>query len=417
MTTPNPRQQLRLQMESHLTLEDIRALCFDLNLNYENLSGDTVKSKVLALIGDMTRQGRLAALLEALREERPHIAWPSAASLLGQTPPEQPQPTPPPPTKGPVAEQPAVQGKVNQPTPNTTKTTPTPEPTITQSTPAKPAIDTGLPRFHDETGFCLPADDDLGFVMIPAGPFLMGSSDQDQDAGEDERPQHTVHLESFYMAKYPVTVAQFRYFLKQSNRQPTNVDCLKDPNTHPVRYVTWYEALAYTQWLNGCLLQWTGTPTWLKEQLRKSWQVTLPSEAQWEKAARGEKGNIYPWGNMFIASNANHAGTGLDTTSPVGSFHGGVSPYGLHDMVGNVWEWTRSLYDRGGVLSIFRLNVFKYPYQANDGREDLSKYNRVLRGGSFSSEPTYLRCASRAKLHPHYDYGYSGFRICVSLLL
>jgi formylglycine-generating enzyme required for sulfatase activity len=258
----------------------------------------------------------------------------------------------------------------------------------------------------------------LGFVEIPGGEFLMGSDkDQDGQARDVELPQHTVTLPAYYMARYPVTVAQFRVFVEDSGRELQHNKALEGPENHPVRFVTWHEALAYCKWLTEALRSWKETPQALRSVLNpgqngeRPWRVILPSEAEWEKAARGEKGLIYPWGDSFEGERANYKGSGIDNSSAVGCFPGGAAPLGLLDMSGNVWEWTRSLLGTGSEPA------YKYPYDPGDGREDLQKEDkwlRVVRGGSAWSEKDRLRCASRVRYPPNGDYGHVGFRVVVS---
>jgi formylglycine-generating enzyme required for sulfatase activity/GTPase SAR1 family protein len=268
----------------------------------------------------------------------------------------------------------------------------------------------GDPRFHDENRFFLPNDEMLGFVEIPAGPFYMGSDpEQDPEAEEREQPQHTLNLEKFYMARYPVTVAQFKLFVKRSGYKPAREDSLKGLVNHPVRRVTWYDAIAYCKWLAHRLRE--QETTLLATLLWDGYTVTLPSEAEWEKAARGTDSRIYPWDNTFDEDRANHKGLALQTTSAVGSFPGGESGYKLLDMGGNVWEWTRSIWGDSAQPS------FGYPYDQNDGRENLNKgdnWFRVLRGGGFYDDNKALRCTSRLKGRPVDWSDNIGIRVCVS---
>ena len=231
------------------------------------------------------------------------------------------------------------------------------------------------------------------WITIPAGEFWMGGERRD-----GERSVHRIHLNSYLIARVPVTNAQYLLFVQatdhqapdhwQDNRSPKGLE------SHPVVNVNWNDALAYCRWLS----QVTGKA------------ITLPSEAEWEKAARGDKDKReYPWGDTFEAARCNGRPLGLGSTTPVGIFQEGASPYGCLDMSGNVWEWTRSVYD-------------EYPYpvegKALQQREDLgasSSHSRVLRGGSFGhNDEGYLRCAARYYSDPFDGYVDLGFRVCAS---
>ncbi|MBU2547261.1 MAG: SUMF1/EgtB/PvdO family nonheme iron enzyme [Proteobacteria bacterium] len=277
----------------------------------------------------------------------------------------------------------------------------------------------GDPRFRPEA-FFLPADDMLGFVEIPAGPFLMGSDKkQDPSAYDDELPQHPVTLQGFYIGRYPVTVAQFRAFVEDSGYGPKYAEYIKGLDTHPVAYVTWHDTRAYCDWLTDRLRSWEGTPEPLAGLLRngsgdgKPWRVILPSEAEWEKAARGKDGRIHPWGDEIDPDRANYDDTGIGATSPAGCFPAGAGPYGCLDMAGNVWEWTRSLWgkERGKP-------DFKYPYDPADRRRENLKagdeISRVLRGGAFYYLVRLLRCAFRYRFVPGYRGRLTGFRVSLS---
>jgi formylglycine-generating enzyme required for sulfatase activity len=159
---------------------------------------------------------------------------------------------------------------------------------------------------------------------------------------------------------------------------------------HPVVNVSWDDALAYCKWLG--------------EKIQKP--ITLPSEAEWEKAARGDKDKrSYPWGDDWRELHCNSIGLSLIDTTPVGLFLNGASPNGVLDMSGNVWEWTRSIYKA-------------YPYKLDDGREELqSKENRLLRGGSFVYASEFARCAYRYWNYPLYRSRIFGFRVVVSPIL
>jgi formylglycine-generating enzyme required for sulfatase activity len=273
-------------------------------------------------------------------------------------------------------------------------------------------------RFHAADAWYLPDEPLLGFVEIPAGPFLMGSNpERDRNATEDEQPQHEVTLPCYYIARYPVTVAQFQEFVKESRHRLDDEDSLHGRPNHPVVNVTWYDALAYCKWLTERLREWGKTPEPLATLLRQEgWRVTVPSEAEWEKVARGPstgsgEGHIYPWGDEFDPDKANTNETGINGTSAVGCFPQGASPYGVLDLSGNVWEWTRSLWGRD-----LGKPDFSYPYSPQDGRENLDASNdvlRVLRGGAYWYPLRYARCAFRLWYNPDYRNWVRGFRVVV----
>jgi formylglycine-generating enzyme required for sulfatase activity len=162
---------------------------------------------------------------------------------------------------------------------------------------------------------------DERWVVVPAGPFLMGSSD-------NEKPQHTVELATYRIARYPVTNAEYQAFVQDSGHGPPQhwygEDYPEGEGNHPVVNVYWLDALAYCEWLS----EKTGKP------------YRLPTEAEWEKAARGTDGRIYPWGNEWDETKLNSRDSGPGDTTPVGQYSpGGDSPYGAADMAGNVLCW------------------------------------------------------------------------------
>ena len=273
----------------------------------------------------------------------------------------------------------------------------------------------GDPRFRPDTWY-LTDEPLLGFVEIQEGPFLMGSDkEQDQDAYEDESPRHTVHLPSYYISRYPVNVAQFRAFIQQSGYQPQGSwEQYGEFENHPVVSVTWYDAVEYCQWLTKKFKVWEGMPEPISSTIRdQGWQVRLPTEAEWENAARGTDGRRFPWGDAPASTDkANYGDTGIGSTSAVGCFPGGGSPYGCQDMAGNVWEWTHTLWETD-----IAKKTFKYPYNLDDGRENESagsKSMRVLRGGSFYDPVRSLRCAYRFRLSPDLRDRDIGFRVVVA---
>jgi formylglycine-generating enzyme required for sulfatase activity len=239
----------------------------------------------------------------------------------------------------------------------------------------------GDPRFDPEHGF-LPREALLGFVEVSAGKFLMGDGDS----------QHKVELPRFFISRFPVTVAQYSAFVA-STGYGADPRSLGGVANHPVTDVSWNDALAYCAWLQERLVEWG--------RVEAGWKVTLPSEAEWEKAARGLEGWEFPWGEDADPEKANYDETGIADTSTVGCFPRGASPYRCEEMSGNVWEWTRSI-DK------------EYPYVKNDGREDLAESSealRVLRGGAFDAVTRYVRCAFRDSLVPRFRVRYVGFRL------
>jgi len=254
------------------------------------------------------------------------------------------------------------------------------------------------------------ADDMLGFVKIPAGHFLMGSADDDRSAFDDEKPQHKLTLPEYYLGRYPVTVGQFRAYCEMAEVRPKYPDALKGASNLPVAWVSWYEAVEYCKWLTKELRASEQTPEGLRGLLLgeggEKWQVTLPSEAEWERAARGREGRRWPWGNEWNAGRANCAETKIGGRTPVGCFYEGRNPDGLEEMSGNVWEWTRSLWAD-----------YPYPQDSEDQRkrEALTGAGpRVVRGGSSFYGPRGVRCASRSHFHPDYRDDHLGFRLALA---
>jgi formylglycine-generating enzyme required for sulfatase activity len=269
----------------------------------------------------------------------------------------------------------------------------------------------GDPRF-DPQRFHLPADEMLGFVHIPADAAfrigtrkanaqqvreITGSQVPDREINDDLTP-----TPAFYIARYPVTVAQLRTFVEATGRAPGDANALRDPDNRPVRYINWHEALAYCDWLNETLanaavLDGTEAARLVREE---SWRVALPSELEWEKAARGGLADaVFSWGDTPDPNRANYWDSEIGTTSAVGCFP--ANGFGLSDMIGNVWEWTRSGYA-------------PYPYQGDDGRErpEPKEDDRlVVRGGAWNHLPDHARCAIRLRPRPDYRDFSLGFRV------
>lgn len=238
-------------------------------------------------------------------------------------------------------------------------------------------------------------------VTIPAGEFLMGSTEEEVKQGvarENETPQHTVQLPAFEIGRYPITNLEYRAFVEAAGHKPPKhweggqfPDELAD---HPVIYVSWGDAVAYCQWLS--------------ETTGKTYR--LPTEAEWEKAASWESGGAggqklrYPWGNEFDKDRCNTEEAGIGTTTPVGQYSpDGDSPYGCADMAGNVWEWCSTI-----------LQVKAYPFQVQDEWTEayLKKDGRrVVRGGAFNDYAGAARAAYRGRYNNYYNYRNDGFRV------
>jgi formylglycine-generating enzyme required for sulfatase activity len=199
---------------------------------------------------------------------------------------------------------------------------------------------------------------DLETILIPAGPFLMG---------EDLRP---IFLPDFRIAKYPVTNEHYFRFVKATNHRPPD-HWLRDGTYpsglthHPVVFVSWEDATAYAEW--------TG--------------ARLPTEAEWEKAARGTDGRLYPWGNEFIPENCNSSESKSSSTCSVETHPGGVSPYGVMDMAGNTWEWTSSLYEEGQEWRVLKGGAWDYK-----GIKDTRCAHRVYFSTNFRNSAVGFRC-------------------------
>ena len=328
--------------------------------------------------------------------------------------------------------------------------------------------------------------DAMPFCYVPPGPFQMG---EDQEYQEDDpniqailnsvRPRHEVDIPyGYWLGQYPVTNAQFQAFVEEGgyedarnweeaiahgfwkagaaqgytwlaetrNWEWRTLDRPHDyghpfnlPN-HPVVGVNWYEALAFTRWLTR---RWQAAGILPGAAADVEWRVCLPSEAEWEKGARGGAAlpetppvaalaglpTLTPLSRLRRAAadepawgpeQANQRSSKIEATSGVGCFPAGRSPYGCEEMVGNVWEWTRSLYgrydaekSRGGTWTFDPL--YAYPYRPDDGRErpDRDSYwGRILRGGSWADDQPWPRCGSRYLDHPDSRFDHYGFRVC-----
>lgn len=263
-------------------------------------------------------------------------------------------------------------------------------------------------------------------ITIPAGSFRMGTPDADRsglatryggtrESYAEESPQHEVWLDTFAIAQVPVTNALYAVFQEATNAHRPIIwggalpDELRD---HPVVDISWHEAQAFCGWLG-------------KQTGRR---YRLPTEAEWEKSARGDDGRVFPWGNDFDLQRCNVRESGLGITTPVGRYPAGASPYGVLEMAGTVWEWTQSL-------------QAPYPYRADDGRNGSEpqierraprllqrllrtapehapppvEMRRIIRGGCFANPEGFARCACRLRLQPERRTPFLGIRLALDV--
>ncbi len=260
----------------------------------------------------------------------------------------------------------------------------------------------------------------LGFIEIPRGPFVMGSRQGDKEAYDDEfgNPDSLSIDYPYWIARYPVTVGQFSVFVEaeayterqwwtepgrawRDKEQPIYPRYWKEQQAHPnrpVMGVSWFEAWAYCRWLEAQLRQCGQFP------FPEDYALRLPTEAEWEKAARQGDGRRYPWGDEdWDEERANIHQSEIGRPTAVGMYPQGATLAELHDASGNVLEWT---------LSQFR----DYPYQPGEGRNDLEAEEApVVRGGSWFGDQWGARCAFRYRNPPDVADDNLGFRVVVSL--
>ncbi len=228
-------------------------------------------------------------------------------------------------------------------------------------------------------------------VLVPAGQFLMGS---DYGAA-DEEPQHTVTMSAYYIDQYEVTNARYAECVKAGPcKPPTSFNSVTHPNYYdnpdfanfPVIQVTWPMAKAYCEWRGA----------------------RLPSEAEWEKAARGDDGRPFPWGeqepNCTFANFWNDEPDCVGDVAEVGKYNKGVSPFNLFDMAGNVWEWVADWYDD----TYYASTPLENPLGPDSGTF------RIVRGGAWSNGAGSIRTTTRGRNLPNKSYNYVGLR-CVRL--
>ena len=244
----------------------------------------------------------------------------------------------------------------------------------------------------------------MGFVEVEAGEFLMGSNPLlDRLAYENERwssrqRQGEVYLPTFFISRYETTIAQFSVYADEVGLDIGQINLVGPPDLAAYN-VTWSDAVGYASWLDSKLRSSPLTPERLKAILEGGGRVTLPSEAEWEKAARSTDGRIFPWGSQPTSDFANF--NAIEVYS-VGSKLCDECAYGLSDMAGNVWEFTRS-------------PLQDYPYDPADDLDNLSEDALwVMRGGSFADSINNVRAAVRGAVDPGVRSKTIGFRVVIS---
>ncbi len=254
------------------------------------------------------------------------------------------------------------------------------------------------PQFRADAWF-LPDEDLLGFVEIPDGSFTMGSG----EANATDQ-QLAVNLSRYFIARYEVTVAQFRACVDAGGCSAGDIHALNGPDDYPVRLVSWHEAVAYCEWLTTQLRGWSGTPATIRRLLRQDgWHVVLPSEAQWERAARGTVRRVFPWeGDTVDRTRATYL---RGDVVAVGSYPAGATPEGVFNLAGNVSEW---------VEDDWHDDHHAAPADGSAWVDEPRGIRRVLRGGAFSHSKRDVRADFRSWYFLEVRDDRLGFRVVVS---
>ena len=232
------------------------------------------------------------------------------------------------------------------------------------------------------------ARDGSEMLLVPAGEFEMGDGETyPLKMNLDDQPRHRVYLDAYYIGKYAVTNAQYARFVGETGHRPPGNRFWKKPEkaNHPVVSISWDDAMAYAKWA-GC---------------------DLPTEAQWEKAARGPDGFVYPWGNEWDGTKCrNSVETKAEGTVPVDDHPQGVSGYGTFQQAGNVWEWCSDWYGD---------DYYTSPEASRNPSGPAKGYYRVSRGGCWwNDSPSYFRGAYRDAFGPFRTFEHLGFRLVMT---
>lgn len=237
------------------------------------------------------------------------------------------------------------------------------------------------------------------WVEVPGGSFWMGAQKAregvpgyDREAFPDESPIRYITVSPFRLARHPVTNAEYAVFVEETGKEPPKhweggrIPGGKDE--HPVVHVSWNDAVAFCEWLSRRI-----------SKGGESNFIRLPTEVEWEYAARGEGGRRFPWGDAEPSERLANFGGNVGDTTPTGSYPDGATPEGVHDLAGNVWEWCGDWFGA-------------YPQEADEDRTGPASGGRVLRGGAFGHSPGVLRAAYRASYRPGVTDNCLGFRVC-----
>ncbi|KAA3662692.1 MAG: hypothetical protein DWQ04_12730 [Chloroflexi bacterium] len=406
MTTDNVAYltELHQLLSEYFNLAEIQALCFELGIDYESVPGDEKPSRIRALILSMARNGRLPNLVAAAHQMRRHVDWPPVPNDF-QLPKS---------LAGDGMAVPANQHHIYGD--DITVGNITNAKAIAVGRGASVTYQEGLSveevaelvvelknkeQLHElqqsesllnaKANALLPHEPET--VPVSAGSFWMGADEHALEA-----PRHEVDLRAYFIGKYLVTNRQYAEFIRQAKRPSPNTpdwflgQPVKERQDYPAVGVSWYDAQAYCQWLS--------------ETTGKTYR--LPTEAEWEKAARGTDGRLYPWGNEWQEGMCNQGG---DEITAVTAYDKHRSPYGCVDMIGNVQQWTSTIWGSNRHQS-----DYPYPYRPDareqvDAGDDRHRLRRIYRGSTFSDAFQQCRCSIRKHDRPKSAKLTRGFRV------
>lgn len=333
---------------SHFNVEELRTLCFDLNIDYESLPGEGKEAKSRELVQFARRSNQVPALVAKLKEIRPNVPWHEVLenNLI----------TVPPTLRDRPQNRWIIAGTI----------------LVILLTISTLLLSDQLPILY-QSGSRETLDDLSDMVFIEPGEFIRGTNDGKADQG----PARTIYLDEYWIDVYEVTNEAYQQFIIATNRSSPDHWAegryASGRDNHPVVGVTWYDADEYCRYVGK----------------------RLPTEAEWEKAARGTDGRVWPWGNTWIDGRANTFEAGINDTKPVGSYLEGNSPYGLADAAGNVWEWVNDWYSDSYYASA--------PSRNPTGPVASNLLTKVVKGGSWIEDQIMATPYFRLGIYPpHY---------------